>query len=90
LLTPEERSLRAKIAAHSRWAREDPAANAARAQAGLDARFDREVREEFPDLPEAEIARRVEHAKKAHFTRLALKSVQARRRDREASGGDAA
>lgn len=31
-------------------------------------------------LPEAERQRRAEAAKKAYFTRLALKSVQARRR----------
>jgi hypothetical protein len=32
------------------------------------------------ELPEAERFRRAEHAKKAYFTRLALKSAQARRK----------
>lgn len=42
-LTPEQR-LRAQIAAHARWAHEDPTANAARGQAGLTtAKFEREV-----------------------------------------------
>ena len=36
-------------------------------------------------LPEAERIRRAEHARKAYFTRLALKSAQARRRKREAN-----
>lgn len=43
------------------------------------ARFEDEV---DPDhvLSEAERRRRAEHARKAYFTRLALKSTQARRR----------
>lgn len=40
MLTPEQRTLRASIAAHTRWSREDPAANAARGQAGLLARVE--------------------------------------------------
>jgi hypothetical protein len=86
-LTPEQRSYRARIAAHTRWSREDPVPNAIRAQAGLTARFEREILSEFPDLPDAEVARRVEHARKAHFARLALKSAKAR--SRRGSGGTA-
>lgn len=84
-LTPEQRRLRAQIAANTRWSREDPAVNAVRAQAGLTARFEREV---DPDgtLPPAERARRVEAARKAHFQRLALKSAQARQRNRDKAG----
>jgi len=82
-LTPEQRRLRAQIAAHIRWSREDPTANAVRAQAGLVARFEREI---DPDgtLEPAERARRVESARKAHMKRLALKSAKARRRRAEA------
>lgn len=78
-LTPEQRRLRAQIAANTRWSRENPTANAIRAQAGLLAKFEREV---DPDgtLPPAERARRVESAKRAHFQRLALRSAQSRRR----------
>lgn len=78
-LTPEQRSQRAKIAAHTRWSREDPAPNAARGQAGLTARFERDV---DPDgtLNPAERARRVESARRAHFARLAFRSAQARSR----------
>ena len=49
------------------------------------ARFEREV---DPDgtLDPAERIRRAEHARKAYFARLALKSVQARRRRAEGSG----
>ena len=46
------------------------------------ARFEREV---DPDqvLPPDERARRAEHARKAYFQRLALKSARSRRRSRE-------
>lgn len=42
-------------------------------------RFERQVREQFPGLDDAEIAVRAEHLKKAYYLRLALKSAQARR-----------
>lgn len=78
-LTPEQRRLRAQIAAHSRWSQEDPAANAARGQAGLLARFEREVDPDGTLTPE-ERHRRAESARKAHMARLTLASVTARRR----------
>lgn len=76
-MTGQERRLRAQIAAHSRWAKENPAANAARGQAGLMARFEREV---DPDrlLPLAERYRRAENARLAHMRKLSLASVRAR------------
>jgi len=89
LLTPEQRHIRASIAAHTRWSREDPAGNAARGQAGLLARFDREVREAEPGLSEAEYSRRAESAYRAHMARLALASSKARGA-RKASGDRAA
>ena len=77
-----DRVLRARIAAHERWAKEpDRSAATARArQAALD-RFEIEV---DPDgsLPPAERAKRAAHARSAYFTRLALKSAQARRKAR--------
>jgi len=71
--------LRARLAAHTRWAREpDPsAATAPGRQAFLD-RFEREV-DPAGLLPVDERARRAAHARKAYFARLALASVQARR-----------
>ncbi len=70
--------LRAKIAAHTRWAlTADPTSATAPARSAFNARFDREV---DPDgvLPAAERARRAEYARKAYFTRLAYLSVKAR------------
>jgi hypothetical protein len=88
LLTPQQRTLRASIAANTRWSRENPAANAARGQAGLLARFEREAREADPSASDAEIARRAEAAHRAHMQRLALASSRAR--SRQAGSGDAA
>ena len=69
--SPGQRRLRAQIAANTRWSREDPGPAAARGQAGLAARFEREV---DPDgtLNPAERTRRAEAARKAHMQRLAL------------------
>lgn len=78
-LTKAQRSLRASIAANTRWSREDPAANAARGQAGLLAKFEAEIRAADPDLPDAEVARRATSARRAHMQRLALASSKARR-----------
>jgi hypothetical protein len=83
-LTPTERSLRAQIAAHESWAHtEDRPARTANARKAMLDKFETQV---DPDgiLPPAERAKRAEHARKAHFKRLALKSARARRR----RGGD--
>jgi hypothetical protein len=87
-LTPEQRTLRGRVAANARWSREDPAANAARGQAGLMARFEREAREADPGASDAEVGRRAESARKAHMARLAFASSKARAR--KAAGNGAA
>lgn len=79
-LSPSERVLRARLAAHKSWANtHDPTERTAAGRAAFDLRFQEEV---DPDhvLPEAERLRRAEHARKAYFTALALKSAQARRK----------
>ncbi len=78
-LTPEDRALRARLAAHESWARTaDPSARTAPARQAALERFERQV---DPDgvLPPEERARRAEHAKKAYFIRLAVASAKARR-----------
>jgi hypothetical protein len=78
--TAAERSLRARVAAHASWATtDDPSARTAPARQAFRDRFEREVDPEAT-LPLAERARRAEHARKAYFARLALKSAQARRK----------
>lgn len=78
-LTPEERSLRAKIAAHMSWANTaNPAARTAAArQASLD-RFEKLV---DPDgtMDPAERSRRAESLKKAHYLKMAAASAASRR-----------
>jgi hypothetical protein len=79
-LTPAERSLRARMAAHHSWARTRD--RSARTEPARKAAMDRYEREVDPDgtLEPRERALRAEQAMKAHMTRIALKSAQARRK----------
>lgn len=76
-LTPEQRSLRARLAAYSLHAKVDSREHTVPARAAFLGRFETEV---DPDgvLPEAERQRRAECAKRAYFLRLALASARAR------------
>lgn len=87
--TPTERTLRARVAAHESWARTgDRAARTAKARAAMESKFDRLVDPDGLLSPE-ERAYRADQARKAHYTRLALKSAQARRRrGRSHKGGE--
>ena len=81
-LTPAQRSLRAKIAAHASWARtSDRASRTAAARQAATDRFERQV---DPDgvLPPDERARRADSARRAHMLSLAAKSAAARRKNR--------
>ncbi len=78
-MTPTERALNARIAAHALHAGvSDPSAHTAPARQAFLSRFDKQV---DPDgvLEPAERARRAEHAKKAHMLGLARKSALARK-----------
>lgn len=81
-MTPAQRSLRARIAAHTSWANEEDRSR--RTAAARTAAADRFAREVDPDgvLPPEERARRAESARKAHFCRMAKASAAARRRQR--------
>jgi len=81
---PGERSLQARIAANTRWSREDPhdpAGPLVRARAAYEARFYAGIPD---DLPAPERDRRAAAARRAHYQRLALASVKARRRQASA------
>ncbi len=75
---------RARLAAHSMHATHDSRKVSQPARDRFMGRFERNVREaaaaKGEKLTEAEVARRAEHAKKAYFARLALKSAKARRK----------
>jgi hypothetical protein len=73
-------SLRGRLGAYEKWSRcADPSAATAPAREAFLTRFERAV---DPDgtLDPRERARRAEYQKRAYFTRLALKSAEARRR----------
>jgi hypothetical protein len=76
-LSAEQRSLRARLGAYALHASHDPRETTKPARAAFLSRFEREV---DPDLvlDSAERQRRAEYAKKAYFTKLALKSARAR------------
>jgi hypothetical protein len=77
-MTPAQRTLRAKVAAHTSWANtSDRAARTAAARKAAHDRFAHQVDPEGVLSPE-ERARRAENARKAYFSRLALLSAQAR------------
>jgi hypothetical protein len=78
-MTPGERALRARMAAYVLHSRYDSKELTEPARRAFNDRFEKQV---DPDgvLPPSERQRRADAAKKAYFTRLALKSAQARRR----------
>lgn len=77
-LTPEQRSIRARIAAHARWKSENPMPNAKRGQEGLVQKFLEEIRAEHPHLPEKELRRRAISARNEYLARLAYERTKAR------------
>ncbi|GAA0720282.1 hypothetical protein Drose_06575 [Dactylosporangium roseum] len=81
-LTPAQRSMRASIAAHSRWAREPDRKEAMRpALDGMLARFEKQVDPDGVLEPHIR-AERAESAKKAYYKALQLKSSRARAANR--------
>lgn len=83
-LTPEQRRLRGRLGAAISWANTgDRSARTAKARAGFDAMFERQV---DPDgtLDPAERAERAEQARKAHFLQLAWKASRARSKAKQA------
>lgn len=77
MLSPTERTLRARAAAHALHARGGTSTSAG--TAAFMARFDREVDPEG-QLDPAERARRADHARKSYMSKLALKASRSRSR----------
>lgn len=75
-MTPEERTLRARLAAHTLHAK--GGTNTGPARRAFDQKFYDEV-DPNGELPDDERERRAAHARKAYFTSLALKRAKARR-----------
>lgn len=81
-LSPSEKSMRARIAAHARWSKYDSREHAAKMRAAGPAGdaywLDRVDPERVLDPADRE--RRAKHAKAAHYARLQFASVRARAR----------
>lgn len=77
MLSPAERSLRARIGAYAQHAQHDPRETTHVARATFLARFEQLVDPEGSLAPD-ERARRAGAARRAYFTRLALSSSRAR------------
>jgi hypothetical protein len=75
-LSPEQRSIRGRIAAHTLHAQVDDREHTAPARAAFLKRFEHQVPPEITDP--AERARRAQQLLKAHMARLALASSKAR------------
>jgi hypothetical protein len=79
-LTPEQRTMRAKLAAHARWAKHNPAEGTAPARNGFLTRFERQAEEQAEgELTPQERRRRAEQLLKQYMTGLAFKSSKARK-----------
>ena len=85
-MTPEQRSLAGRIGSAIQKARHDPAQLTAAGRATFLGRFEREVREQTPDLSDAEVMRRAALLRKAYMARLALASSIARRHGKAVGG----
>jgi len=80
--TSSERSLHARLAAYELHSQYDSRELTENARSAFLRRFEDEV-DPNRELPEAERVRRAEAKRRAYFTKLALKSAQARRRRAE-------
>jgi hypothetical protein len=87
-LSPTERKLRGRIAAHAMHAQHDPRDTTAKARAAFRDSFERQVPDEITDP--AERARRAEHLRQAYYTQLAFRSAKARRQRKQQNADDGA
>ena len=76
--TPEQLSLKRRLAAHTKWSKYDPVEGTRAARKAQLERFIDEV-DPHGELPEHERIRRAESAKKAHYLRMAIRSAEVRR-----------
>lgn len=82
MLSPSERRLRAQIAAHEMHARHDATATTAVGRSAAARKLDQQLLARIDprrELPSDERQRRLDHARRAHFARLALRSAKKRR-----------
>jgi hypothetical protein len=74
-----QRKLRAQMGAHALWAKtEDRAAVNAPGRMAAEARFEKQVRAQFPDMPDDEVIKRALSLRSLFYTEIQLKSARAR------------
>jgi hypothetical protein len=80
-MDPSERALRSRLAAYKSWGntKDRSARTAAARKASTETRFINQARELHPDANDEQIRQAADALRKAYFTELALRSVQARR-----------
>ncbi len=82
-LTTAQRALYGRIGAAIARSRHDPRDLTSEARRRFLSRFEVQISEQFPDISEAEIARRSAELRKAHMLGLAAKSAQKRAATRD-------
>jgi hypothetical protein len=82
-LTTAQRVLYGRIGAAIARSRHDPRELTSSGRAAFLARFEAQVRVEYPDLPEPEVQRRAGELRRAHMLALAAKSSIARSRSKK-------
>jgi hypothetical protein len=77
-MTPEQRQARSRLAAYVQWSRTPD--RTARTQTARDAFWQRFLDQVDPEqrLPEEQRVKMAQAARRAHFTRLSMKSAKAR------------
>jgi hypothetical protein len=83
-LTAAQRALYGRIGSAIARSRHDPKELTAAGRSAFLARFEVQVRTEYPDLPDAEVQRRAGELRRAHMLALSAKSSIARSRKRTA------
>lgn len=90
-MTPAERTLRARTAAYTQWAKTpNRTARTANARAAANARFDQMVIDAHGELPPEEHAKCADAFRSAYYASLALKSAKARRANSGSTGNQQA
>ena len=77
-MTPAQRSLYGRMGAAIARSRHDPKELTSEARKRFLARFEAQIRAEYPDLPDLEVQRRAGELRRAHMLALAAKSSIAR------------
>ncbi|MFJ8555272.1 hypothetical protein [Streptomyces sp. NPDC093676] len=90
-MNTSERSMQMRLASHMSWANttDRSARTAAARKASHHDRFLKQARAKHPDATEAQIVEAAEALKKAHYTEMALRSAQSRRRRSKAKQAEA-